>query len=224
MIRSLPSSQNMSIKVSIVEDDAGIRESLAIVINGTDGFRCVGAFPNAEVALKQMPCDWPDVVLMDINLPEMSGIECVARLKQMRPEIQVIMLTICADDDQIFDSLTHGASGYLIKKTPPAKILEAISEVQAGGVPMSNAIARKVVQFFRQRQSPGKPEALSKREYEILALLAKGYQYKEIADMLSISRQTVATHIKNIYEKMHVHSRTEAVVKFLESGKNVPRS
>ncbi len=214
----------MSIKVSIVEDDAGIRESLVIVINGADGFRCIGAFPNAEVALKQMPREWPDVVLMDINLPDMSGIDCVAKLKELRPEMNVIMLTICADEDQIFASLTHGASGYLIKKTAPAKILEAISEVQAGGVPMSNAIARKVVQFFRQRQSPGKPEALSKREFEILGLLAKGYQYKEIAEMLSLSRQTVGTHIKNIYEKLHVHSRTEAVVKYLEGGKNLPRS
>ena len=128
------------IKVAIVEDDAGIRESLVIVINGSDGFQCVGAYPNAEAALKQMPANWPDVVLMDINLPNMSGIECVARLKEKRPELQIIMLTICADDEQVFDSLTKGASGYLIKKTAPAKILEAIAEVQNGGVPMLSLI------------------------------------------------------------------------------------
>jgi DNA-binding NarL/FixJ family response regulator len=210
----------MPIKVAIVEDDTRIREGLAVLLNGSDEFSCVGSYPNAEVALKQMPQQWPDVVLMDINLPNMSGIECVAGLKELRPALQIIMLTICADDEEIFDSLRKGASGYLIKKTPPAKILEAIVDVHCGGAPMSSAIARRVVQYMRQEPaSPGKPENLSKREYEILGYLAKGYQYKEIADVLSISLLTVSTHIKNIYEKLHVHSRTEAVVKFLESGK-----
>jgi DNA-binding NarL/FixJ family response regulator len=210
----------MPIKVAIVEDDTRIRESLAVLLNGSDEFSCAGAYPNAEAALKQMPQQWPDVVLMDINLPGMSGIECVAKLKELRPALHIIMLTICADDEEIFDSLRKGASGYLIKKTPPAKILEAIADVHSGGAPMSSAIARRVVQYMRQEPaSPGKPENLSKREYEILGYLAKGYQYKEIADVLSISLLTVSTHIKNIYEKLHVHSRTEAVVKFLEGGK-----
>jgi DNA-binding NarL/FixJ family response regulator len=206
------------IKVSIVEDDARLRESLAVLINGTDELRCVGTYPNAESALEEMPSNWPDVLLSDINLPRMSGIACVARLKEMRPALQVIMLTICADDQQIFESLQAGATGYLIKKTPPAKILEAIVDVHAGGSPMTSAIARKVVKCFQLQKAP-KPELdLTKRETEILSLMAEGQQYKEIADALSISALTVRTHIQHIYEKLHVRSRTEAVVKFLKSG------
>jgi DNA-binding NarL/FixJ family response regulator len=207
----------MPIKVAIVEDEAGIRESLAILINGADGFKCAATFPNAEVALKQLPRDWPDVVLMDINLPNMSGIECVAKLKEMRPALQVLMLTICADDDEVFNSLMNGASGYLLKKTPPAEILDAITEVHAGGAPMSGAVARKVVRYFQLQKSASNTDCLSKRENEILGYLAKGFQNKEIADALSITAPTVSKHIQNIYEKLHVHSRTEAVVKFLSN-------
>jgi DNA-binding NarL/FixJ family response regulator len=204
------------IRVAIVEDDTRFRESLAIMVNGADGFACVGAFPNAETALKEFPRQWPEVVLMDINLPQMSGIECVAKLKAMKASVQVIMVTVYMDNELIFKSLKAGASGYLIKKTQPAKILEAVADVHAGGSPMTNHIARKVVQFFQQTESADETENLSKRELEILGYLAKGFQYKEIADALGIGFQTVCTHVRRIYEKLHVRSRTEAVVKFLK--------
>lgn len=204
------------IKVAVVEDDSRVREGLLALLNGGDEFRCTGVFPNAESALKSLPREWPDVVLMDINLPNMSGIECVAQLKEAKPALQIIMLTICADDEQIFSSLKAGASGYLVKKTRPAEILEAIIEVHSGGAPMSSAIARKVVQCFREPRAQ-KSEDLSRREHEILSFLAKGYQNKEIAEALSLSVLTVSTHIRNIYEKLHVRSRTEAVLKFLSS-------
>ncbi|MDB6023849.1 MAG: DNA-binding response regulator [Verrucomicrobiales bacterium] len=209
------------IKVSIVEDDAGVRETMSILINGTPGYRCISTFPNAEVALKRLPLDWPDVVLMDINLPEISGIECVGKLKAVRPKLQVIMLTVYMDNAKIFDSLMAGASGYLIKQTAPVQIIEAIAEVQKGGSPMSSQIARKVVQYVQDMGKTSEQTAeLSGREHEILTHLAKGYQYKEIADMLGISVFTVRNHLRNIYEKLQVRSRTEAVVKFL--GKNRP--
>lgn len=203
------------IKVSIVEDDARIREGLSVLINGVEGLECINTFPNAEAAMELLPRRWPDVVLMDINLPKMSGIQLVAKLKEMRPELHVIMLTVYVDDEQIFDSLKAGANGYLIKKTAPAEILEAIVTIHSGGAPMSNTIARKVVEFFRERPSSDVTPGLTRREHEVLALLAKGYQYKEIADTLFISIQTVRTHLQHIYEKLHVRSRTEAVVKFL---------
>jgi DNA-binding NarL/FixJ family response regulator len=209
----------MPIKVSIVEDKAGVRKSLAILINGSSGFECISHFPNAEVALEEMPKNWPDVVLMDINLPEMSGIECVKKLKALQLPLQIIMLTVYVENEKIFKSLMAGASGYLIKDTPPTEILEAIADVHRGGSPMSSHIARKVVQHVQQfSNSSDETMALSPREYEILGHLAKGYQYKEIADMLSISGLTVRTHLRNIYEKLQVRSRTEAVVKFLGKG------
>jgi DNA-binding NarL/FixJ family response regulator len=205
----------MPISVAIVEDDARYRESIAIMIDGAEGFRCTGAYPNAEIALKEIPNRWPEVLLADINLPKMSGILCVARLKDLKPSLQILMLTAYMDGEQIFDSLKAGASGYLIKKTPPAKILEAIADVHAGGAPMSNAIARKVVQFFQEERPSDDTKNLSNREYEILGCLSKGHSYKEIGESLSISALTVRTHIRNIYEKLHVRSRTEAVLKFL---------
>ncbi|MDB6027414.1 MAG: two component transcriptional regulator, LuxR family [Verrucomicrobiales bacterium] len=205
----------MTIKVAIVEDDSGIRDGMHAWIKGTAGFRCTGAYPNAEMALKFIPCDWPDVVLMDINLPRMSGIDCVTRLKELKPELHVIMLTVYVDSEKIFQSLQAGASGYLIKQTPPAEILEAITDIQRGGAPMSHMIALKVVQYFQRRKAPNETDELSKRETEILTLLAQGRQNKEIAESLSLSVLTVRSYIKNIYEKLHVRSRTEAVVKFL---------
>jgi DNA-binding NarL/FixJ family response regulator len=207
----------MPIKVSIVEDDTRLRESLSIVVSGAEGFLCVGAYGSGEAALKQIPGNWPDVVLMDINLPEMSGIECVAKLKAIRPELHVIMLTVYVDAGKIFQSLQAGASGYLIKQTRPAEILDAITDVQRGGAPMSHMIAKKVVEYFQQRKSSNEAENLTKREHEILTLLAKGCQDKEIAEMLSLSFFTVRGYIKNIYEKLHVRSRAEAVAKFLGS-------
>lgn len=204
----------MPIKVAIIEDDTPLRESLVVLINGADGFRCDSAYPNAEIALREIPNNWPDVLLADINLAKMSGIVCVSKLKAQKPDLQVIMLTAYMDSEQIFDSLKAGASGYLLKKTQPAKILEAIADVHAGGAPMSNAIARKVVQHFQHRPA-NETQNLTGREHEILSLLAKGHQYKEIADRLHISALTVRTHITNIYQKLHVTCRTEAVLKFL---------
>jgi DNA-binding NarL/FixJ family response regulator len=206
---------NGKAKVAIVEDNTGVRESLAVLINGTPGFRCVGTCANAEIALKQLPAEWPDIVLMDINLPQMSGIDCVARLKSMRPSLHVLMLTVHVDSELIFKSLKAGASGYLIKQSSPAELLEAMSDVLMGGAPMTNTIARKVVLFFQQKPAADETECLTRRELEILQQLAKGYQYKEIADLLAINVLTVRTHIHHIYEKLHVRSRTEAVVKFL---------
>ena len=163
-----------------------------------------------------MPAAAPDVVLMDINLPKMNGIECVARLKEQLPRTQVLMLTTYEESDLIFDSLCRGASGYLLKNMPPAELIQAIEQVHGGGAPMSMQIACKVVSHFQQIKKPQSDmEQLTKREHEILALLAKGYLYKEIADQLGISLSTVRAHLHAVYEKLHVQSRTEAVVKFL---------
>jgi len=201
--------------VALVEDNTGVRESLVALIDGTPGFRCVGAYANAEAALQGLPGNWPDIVLMDINLPQMSGIDCVARLKAQRPDLHILMLTVHVDSELIFKSLKAGASGYLIKQSSPAELIEAMFDVLAGGAPMTNTIARKVVLFFQQKAPSDETACLTKREHEILTHLAKGYQYKEIADLLSINVLTVRTHIHHIYEKLHVRSRTEAVVKFL---------
>jgi DNA-binding NarL/FixJ family response regulator len=207
------------IKVSIVEDDKRVREGLEILINGSADLRCIRTFPNAESALKQIPHDWPDVALMDINLPNMSGIDLVARLKQMRPQLHVIMLTAYANDDQIFDSLKRGASGYLLKKTPPARILEAIVDVHGGGAPMTNSIALKVIQHFQHMEASQEVEKLTDRECQILDLLVKGLRNKEIADQLGVGVETVRTHLSNIYVKLQVTSRTEAAVKYAAQTK-----
>lgn len=214
------------IKVALVEDDDVIRESLGVLINGAVGFECVCASPSAEDALVRLPSAQAEVVLMDINLPRMSGVECVARLKDLCPSAQIVMLTMYEDDGAIFDSLAAGASGYLLKRTPHIQILEAIQEVHAGGSPMTGSIARRIVQSVRRAQlekrqpTGGEPTPsnflnLSPREHEVLTLLAQGYRYKEIADSLDINVETVRTHLRRIYEKLHVSSRTEAVVKFL---------
>jgi DNA-binding NarL/FixJ family response regulator len=207
----------MNIRVSIVEDSRGTRESLAELLGRAPALSCVGAHPNGEEALRQIPVEKPDVVLMDINLPKMNGIECVERLKQTMPKMQVLMLTTYDESDLIFDSLRKGASGYLLKNMPPAELIQAIEQVHAGGAPMSMQIARKVVNHFQKIKKPQSDmEQLTKREHEILALLAKGYLYKEIADQLGITLSTVRAHLHAVYEKLHVQSRTEAVVKFLE--------
>jgi len=205
-----------AIKVSIIEDDDWIRENLAAQISRTNGFQCAGCYRSAEEALNQIPNALPDVILMDINLPRMSGIECVSKLKPLIPSAQILMLTVYEDSDKIFNSLLAGASGYLLKRTPQAEIMEAISNVHCGNSPMSGHIARKVVQYFNQRGSAETEiEKLSKREREVLEHLAHGIAYKEIADVLSLSIDTVRMHIKGIYGKLHVHSRGEAVAKFL---------
>lgn len=207
----------MNITVAIVEDDAGIRDALIRVLEGARDFRCLGWFTNGEDALRELPAQKPDVILMDINLPGMSGVECVRRLKAQALSPLVLMLTVYEDSDQIFESLAAGATGYLLKRTPPPELLQAIREVHAGGAPMSSQIARKVVQSFRTAPPAG-TGTLSPREQEILGWLAQGFLIKEIADRLGISFDTVRTHIRRIYEKLQVHSRSQAVAKFFHSG------
>jgi DNA-binding NarL/FixJ family response regulator len=204
------------ITVSIVEDNQGTRESLLALLNGVARLRCLAAYPTAEDALKGIPAQKPDVALVDINLPGMSGIECVSRLKLQLPELQVLMLTTYVETDQIFNSLRAGASGYILKNRPPAELVQAIEQVCTGGAPMSLQIARKVVEYFHRIAKPAaETEKLSQREEEVLALLSKGCLYKEIADQLNISLNTVRTYMKRIYEKLHVQSRTEAAAKYV---------
>jgi DNA-binding NarL/FixJ family response regulator len=206
----------MPIKVAIVEDNERIREGLAALVDGSDGFVCSAVYETAEEALRHLPAYHPDVVLMDIQLPQMSGIECVAKLKENDAQVQVMMLTVYEDDDKVFKSIVAGATGYILKRTPPAELLEAIKELHEGGSPMSDQIARKVVQAFREMgKSSKETENLSDRELEILSYLAKGYQDKEIADKFFLSVKTVRTHLRNIYQKLHVRSRTEAVLMYL---------
>ena len=205
----------MNITVSIVEDDAPAREILACWIRQAEGFQCVGQHGSVEQALEKLPGEKPSVVLMDINLPGLSGIEGVRRLKPLLPGTQFMMLTVYEDANHIFDALTAGASGYLLKQTPPGELLASIKDVHGGGSPMTSNIARRVVQAFH-REDPAIPESsnLSQREREVLELLARGYIYKEIMDKLSLSRGTINTYIRRIYEKLHVRSRSQAVAKF----------
>jgi DNA-binding NarL/FixJ family response regulator len=206
----------MPISVSIVEDSDKFRETLARVLNRSEGFRCISHYPNAEDALKALPQDKPEVVLMDINLPGMNGVECVRQLKQLMPTLQVMMLTVYEDTENIFNALAAGATGYMLKRTPRDELLEAIREVHRGGSPMTTHIARKVVLSFQRAAPASSPtEMLSPREQEVLDCLAKGFLYKEIAEKLQISYETVHTYIRRIYEKLQVRTRTEAVAKFL---------
>lgn len=205
----------MSISVSIVEDDRPTLESLAALLRRAPGVRLLGAHPSGEAALAHLPVEQPEVVLMDINLPGMSGIDCIPRLKARMPALQVLMLTTYEDSHLIFNSLRAGASGYILKNKSSAELLDAIRQVHEGGAPMSMRIARKVVAFFNQLPEPSSgAEQLSEREAQVLAALAKGLLYKEIGAQLKISENTVRTYIKRIYEKLHVSSRTEAVAKF----------
>jgi DNA-binding NarL/FixJ family response regulator len=204
-----------TITVCVVEDIEEIRLGVKHTLDDSSAFDCLGAFGNAEEAEQRLPLLQPDIVLMDIKLPKMSGIECIRKVKKLCPGIQFMMFTIYEDSEQVFDALAAGATGYLLKKTPQHKILEALKELYEGGAPMSNHIARKVVANFQQ--STGGDEALdllSPREKQVLKLLAKGYFYKEIGDKLSISTGTVRQHIHHIYEKLHVQNSTEAVNMF----------
>ena len=206
----------MPITVSIVEDSEQVRGTLARLINRAEGFRCPSHYANAEAALEGLPRDRPDVVLMDINLPGINGVECVRRLKELLPDTQVVMLTVYEDTENIFNALAAGASGYLLKRTTSAELLAAIRDVRQGGSPMTTHIARKVVQSFQRAGASARPtENLSPREKEVLDCLSQGFLYKEIADKLSISYETVHTYIRRIYEKLQVRTRTEAVAKFL---------
>jgi DNA-binding NarL/FixJ family response regulator len=207
----------MPITVSIVEDVEDIRESLVVLINGSPGFQCISSYGKGKAALRALEQDNPDVILMDINLPDISGIECVRELKMRNAQSQILMLTMYEDSEQVFNALAAGAAGYLLKRTPPSKLLEAIQEVVQGGSPMSMQIARMVVHSFH---GSGKTKdarlELSPREEEILSHLAKGLRYKEIADTLFISVETVRSHLRRIYEKLQVRSGTEAVLKYLK--------
>ncbi|MEI9865985.1 MAG: response regulator transcription factor [Limisphaerales bacterium] len=206
----------MSIAVAIVEDDVPAREILAGWIRNADGFRCVGEFDDAESALAKLPHEKPSVVLFDINLPGMNGIECVRKLKPRLPDTQFVMITVYEDANHVFNALSAGASGYLLKQTRRNELIDALKDVHAGGSPMSSQIARKVVQNFYRNEThtDGETVELSPREREVLELLARGYLYKEIAEMLKIGVQTVNTYIRRIYEKLHVRSRAQAVAKY----------
>ena len=206
----------MPISVSIVEDNDQLRETLARVIDRAEGFRCLSHFGSAEAAIEALPKNKPDVVLMDINLPGINGVECVRQLKHLIPGTQVMMLTVYEDTENIFNALAAGAAGYLLKRTKSAELLEAIREVHRGGSPMTTHIARKVTQSFIKAGPSTQPaENLSQREQEVLDCLSQGFLYKEIADKLGISYETVHTYIRRIYEKLQVRTRTEAVAKFL---------
>jgi DNA-binding NarL/FixJ family response regulator len=206
----------MPIRVAIVEDHEEIRANLAHLIGENPSLRLLWSYPDAESAMADLPRHKPDVVLMDINLPGMDGVECVRQLKTRLPASQFVMLTVYEDNNRLFKSLMAGASGYLLKRTPPAKLMAAIKEAHQGGSPMTPQIARRVVQHFQQLPEPASElQKLTPRETEVLTQLAKGFRYKEIVDNLGISSGTLHSYIRNIYEKLHVHSRTEAVVKFL---------
>ena len=209
-------AQNMQVKVAIVDDDEGIRTSLAALIRRAPALKLAGDYPDAETALKEIPRHPPDVVLMDINLPGIKGVECVRQLKSTLPQVQFLMLTVYEDSDSLFNSLKAGASGYLLKRTASARLLEAIRDVHGGGSPMTPQLARRVVQFF-SKPAEGELSAsrLTPGEREFLDQLANGYAYKEIADRMKISIDTVRSYVRTVYEKLHVHSRTEAVVKYL---------
>lgn len=202
------------IKVSIVEDDHQIRNALEIMLRSFVNIHHISSHSNAESFIKDLDSLLPDVVIMDIGLPGMDGISCVKQLKLSHPRMQFLMCTVFEEEEKIFDALCAGATGYLIKNSPPNKFLEAIHDIHNGGSPMSASIARKVVLSFRQRSQPSEEfNQLSQREKEVLQLLAKGLRYKEIAAQLFISQETVRTHIRNIYEKLQVESRTEAINK-----------
>jgi DNA-binding NarL/FixJ family response regulator len=205
----------MPISISIVEDNEKLRGTLARVLNRADGFRCVSQHGSAEDALKDLPGLKPEVVLMDINLPGMNGVECVRQLKPLLPQTQVMMLTVYEDTENIFNALAAGASGYMLKRTSSKELIEAIHEVRRGGSPMTMHIARKVVQSFQKIAPAQSTDNLSEREQQVLDLLSQGLIYKEIAEKLGISYETVHTYIRRIYEKLQVRTRTEAVAKFL---------
>jgi DNA-binding NarL/FixJ family response regulator len=206
----------MSVTLTIVEDKPGTRDGLVKLFSRIPDIQCLGAFESGEDALRGIPGLRPEVALVDINLPGMSGIECVSQLKKLLPNLHILMLTTYEESDLIFNSLRAGANGYLLKNMPAEELVQAVRDVQAGGAPMSMQIARKVVTHFHQlKQAAADMDQLSVRENEILRLLAKGCLYKEIAEQLGISMSTVRTHIHAVYGKLHVQTRTEAVIKFL---------
>lgn len=206
------------IKVAIIEDRREIREGLSTLINFTDGFSCVGAFRSMEEALERIRHNVPDVVLSDIGLPGMDGIEGVGILKERYPNMTILMLSVYDDNDKIFDALCAGATGYLLKKTPPAKLIDSLKDAASGGAPMSPEVARKVITIFRQYRPPEKVDYdLTPHEVRLLKLLVEGHSYKTAAYELNVSVNTVSFHLKSIYEKLQVHSKSEAVAKALQN-------
>jgi len=207
------------VRVVIVEDEIWMRENLVREINNNPGLCCVNSYRRGEDALEGIPADRPDVVLMDINLPGMDGVECVRRIRTILPEVRYLMLTVYEESEKIFNSLLAGASGYLLKRTSTSELMDAIQQVFSGGAPMSSSIARKVVAYFNQiGEDKSDTSALSPREQQVLELLAKGAAYKNIADQLSVSIDTVRMNVKHIYAKLHVHSRGEAAAKYMKQS------
>lgn len=212
-------SSNGTIHVSIVEDDRPLREGLGLLINATPGYRCPRTFGSVEEALRGIGGEVPDILLLDIHLPGMLGSDGVKLFREKFPAMEVLMLTVYAEQDKVFESICNGACGYLLKKTPPAKLLEAIREAHEGGAPMSPEIARKVVTLFQNTKQPEKiEEQLTPQEVKLLQLLADGHGYQSAAGQLNISVNTIRNYIRSIYEKLHVHSKNEAVSKALRSG------
>jgi DNA-binding NarL/FixJ family response regulator len=207
------------IEVAIVEDLRATREGLALLIDGTEGYRCCGSYGTMEAALAGIGRNLPDVALVDIGLPGMSGIEGVRILKGRHPSVHLLMLTVYDDDERIFDAICAGATGYLLKKTPPARLLDYIRETLEGGSPMSPQIARRVISLFRRVRPPESVhEDLTPHEIRLLRLLVEGYRYEDVANQMGVSINTVRSHIKQIYSKLQVHSKSEAVAKALRSG------
>lgn len=210
--------QKMSITICLVDDDAGIRESIAEYLTGAPGFKCLHAFESGEDALKMVPNLNPDVVLMDINLPNMNGIQCVRKLKDRMPKLQCMMLTVYENSDLIFEALSAGACGYMLKSTPPERLIEAIKDMHNGGSPMTSHIARKVVQAFQPTTKANLIKQLSPREQQVLDLLAGGCSYKQIAAEMNLSMGTIRTYIRSMYDKLHVNSSTQAIVKYFDAN------
>src|SRR5215475_8761272 len=204
----------MPLKVAIVEDDPRWRANVESLLRETEGLECVGSYRSGEDAIENLPRRSPQVILMDINLPGMSGVECIRQIRAVLPSVQIVMLTVYDDSDRIFQALQMGANGYLLKRATADEIVQAIRDVHSGGAPMSAYIARKVVQSFQKQSPTAKPdEVLSKRESEVLAYVARGYSDKEVAEALGLTSATVRSYLKTIYSKLHVHSRTQAIIK-----------
>ena len=204
------------IKTAVVEDMRDIRDGLTTLINFTEGFRCTGSYPSMEDALARLPGNIPDVLLSDIGLPGMNGIDGIRILKERYPQMQILMLTVYDDDDRIFDALCAGASGYLLKRTPPAKLLENIREAMSGGSPVSPEVATRVIKFFREFHNPDREDyALTPHETRLLKLLTEGYNYQTAAEKLGVSYNTIKFHVRHIFDKLQVHSKSEAVAKAL---------
>jgi DNA-binding NarL/FixJ family response regulator len=208
-----------AIRVAIVEDDRATREGLALLIDGTPGFRCIGAYPSAEAGLRGAAKEAADVLLLDVHLPGMLGSEAVRLFQTTAPQMQIMMLSVYSDDDKVFESICNGACGYMLKKTPPARLLESIREARDGGAPMSPEVARRVVTLFRRLAPPvAIDQQLTDRELEVLSLLADGYSYENCAARIGLTVNTIRNYVRSTYEKLHVHSKSEAVSKALRAG------